>query len=226
MKMAKMAILVDGGFYKVKIRNINGNQKLTPQELATELVNYCNKHVEASNKESGREHYRTFYYDCPPIQTTVYNPITKQTEDIGKSATFTRLKAFLKELTLKDKLALRLGRLNASHIQYILKPRAQQALFEGRKTVEQLVREDLKLDIGQKGVDMRLGLDLVSLALKRLVDQVVLITGDSDFVPAIKIARTEGVEVILDPMGHHITEDLQEHIDRIRTVSIGSPTTT
>lgn len=224
--MAKMAILVDGGFYKVRIRAINGRQALTPQGLASELVDYCNGHVAASYKESGREHYRTFYYDCPPIQTTVRNPITKQIEDIGKSATYARLKSFLKELTLKDKLALRLGRLGASHIRYVLKPGVQQAILEGRKTVEQLTRQDLKLDMGQKGVDMRLGLDLVSLALKRLVDQVVLITGDSDFVPAIKIARTEGVEVILDPMGQHITEDLQEHIDRLRTVSIGSPTTT
>ena len=64
---------------------------------------------------------------------------------------------------------------------------------------------------------MRLGLDLVSLALKRLVDQVVIITGDSDFVPAIKIARSEGVEIILDPMRQHIADDLQEHIDRMRS---------
>lgn len=100
----------------------------------------------------------------------------------------------------------------------MLKPGVEQAILEGRKTVAQLTRQDLKLDMGQKGVDMRLGLDLVSLALKRLVDQVVVITGDSDFVPAIKIARTEGVEVILDPMGQHIADDLQEHIDRIRTI--------
>lgn len=64
--MAKMAILVDGGFYKVRIRAINGRQALTPQGLASELVDYCNGHVAASYKESGREHYRTFYYDCPP----------------------------------------------------------------------------------------------------------------------------------------------------------------
>ena len=84
-------------------------------------------------------------------------------------------------------------------------------------TMAQLTRQDLKLDMGQKGVDMRLGLDLVSLALKRLVDQVVVITGDSDFVPAIKIARSEGVEIILDPMRQHIADDLQEHIDRMRS---------
>ncbi len=217
--MAKMAILVDGGFYKVKIRLVNGRATaLTPQDLATELVNYCEKHVEASKNESGREHYRTFYYDCPPIQASVRNPITGQTEDIGRGPMYSRLKAFLRELTLKDKFALRMGRLGAAHVKYVMKPNVEQAVLEGRKTIAQLTRQDLKLDMGQKGVDMRLGLDLVSLALKRIVDQVVIITGDSDFVPAIKIARTEGVEVILDPMGQHIADDLQEHIDRIRSV--------
>lgn len=131
---------------------------------------------------------------------------------------YSRLKAFLRELTLKDKFALRMGRLGAAHVKYVMKPNVEQAVLEGRKTIAQLTRQDLKLDMGQKGVDMRLGLDLVSLALKRIVDQVVVITGDSDFVPAIKIARTEGVEVILDPMGQHIADDLQEHIDRIRSV--------
>ena len=217
--MAKMAILVDGGFYKVRIRAINGRATAqTPQDLATELVDYCAKHIAASKGESGKEHYRTFYYDCPPVQASVQNPLTRQMEDIGRSPTYNRLKAFLKELTTKDNLALRMGRLGAAQVKYVLKSSAEKAILEGRKTVAQLTRQDLKLDMGQKGVDMRLGLDLVSLALKRIVDQVVIITGDSDFVPAIKIARTEGVEVILDPMGQHIADDLQEHIDRIRQV--------
>lgn len=40
------------------------------------------------------------------------------------------------------------------------------------------------LDIQQKGVDMKIGLDISSLAYKKLVNQIVLIAGDSDFVPA------------------------------------------
>lgn len=217
--MAKMAILVDGGFYRVRSRVVHAaTGSKTPQDEAAALMAYCAKHIEASKQESGREHYRTFYYDCPPVEASVYNPLTKTKEEIGKSPTYNRIKCFLKELTLKDKLALRMGRLGSGHVKYVLKSNVEQALLEGRKTLDQLSRQDIKLDMGQKGVDMRLGLDLVSLALKRLVDQVVVITGDSDFVPAIKIARTEGVEVILDLMGQHIADDLQEHIDRIRSV--------
>jgi len=42
---------------------------------------------------------------------------------------------------------------------------------------------------------MRIGLDIASLAYKRQVNQVVLISGDSDFVPAAKLARREGIDL-------------------------------
>jgi hypothetical protein len=35
--------------------------------------------------------------------------------------------------------------------------------------------------------------------------------------------RAEGVEVILDPMGQHFADDLQEHIDRIRSSPLAAP---
>lgn len=53
--------------------------------------------------------------------------------------------------------------------------------------------------------------------IKSQVDQIILISGDSDFVPAAKQARREGIDFILDPMGAPIKEDLFEHIDGIRT---------
>lgn len=64
---------------------------------------------------------------------------------------------------------------------------------------------------------MRIGLDIAALAYKRLVDKIVLISGDSDFVPAAKLARKEGIHFVLDPMGNAIREDLQEHIDWLKT---------
>ena len=54
--------------------------------------------------------------------------------------------------------------------------------------------------------------------LKRLVGQIVLVTGDADFVPAAKFARREGIDVVLDPMWQAISPDLQEHIDGLKSV--------
>jgi uncharacterized LabA/DUF88 family protein len=65
---------------------------------------------------------------------------------------------------------------------------------------------------------MRIGLDIASMAFKRQVDQIVLVAGDSDFVPAAKLARREGIDFILDPMWANIRPDLHEHIDGLRSV--------
>lgn len=39
--------------------------------------------------------------------------------------------------------------------------------------------------------------DIVKLSLKRIVDQFIIITGDADFIPAIRVAKEEGVKVHL-----------------------------
>ncbi len=69
----------------------------------------------------------------------------------------------------------------------------------------------------QKGVDMRIGTDIASLTYKKQVSQIILIAGDSDFVPAAKLARREGIDFILDPMWANIKPDLFEHIDGLKS---------
>ena len=64
---------------------------------------------------------------------------------------------------------------------------------------------------------MRIGLDIASLSYKKQVDQIILIAGDSDFVPAAKLARREGIDFILDPMEATIRDDLFEHIDGLQS---------
>jgi uncharacterized LabA/DUF88 family protein len=60
---------------------------------------------------------------------------------------------------------------------------------------------------------MKLGVDVTSLALKRLVNRIVLIAGDADFVPAAKFARREGIDFVLDPMWNPVPPSLFEQID-------------
>ena len=82
---------------------------------------------------------------------------------------------------------------------------------------EDLTDTDVVPFTRQKGVDMRIGLDIASLAYKRQVDQIVLFAGDADFVPAAKLARREGLDFILDPMWKTIPDSLMEHIDGLRS---------
>lgn len=60
---------------------------------------------------------------------------------------------------------------------------------------------------------MRIGLDIATLSLKQQVDKIILIAGDSDFVPAAKLARREGIDFVLAPLGHKIKDSLALHID-------------
>lgn len=65
--MSKVAILVDGGFYRRVAPKIWGDK--TSTERANELIKYCNYHIK-SNK--GDELYRIFYYDCPPYMRDIF----------------------------------------------------------------------------------------------------------------------------------------------------------
>jgi uncharacterized LabA/DUF88 family protein len=82
---------------------------------------------------------------------------------------------------------------------------------------QRLDSQNIRLGLRQKGVDMRIGIDISSLTLKKLVDTIILVSGDSDFVPAAKLARREGVEFILDPLWQNINTDLFEHIDGLQS---------
>ena len=74
---------------------------------------------------------------------------------------------------------------------------------------------DLVSNIRQKGVDMMIGIDMTTLAIKRLVSTVVIVSGDSDLVPAMKLARTEGLRVYLATLGETTRPELKIHTDLI-----------
>jgi len=79
----------------------------------------------------------------------------------------------------------------------------------------EISERDVNFGLRQKGVDMRIGLDIASMTLKHQVDTLVLVTGDSDFVPAAKLARREGVEFLLDPLWQQVSDELNEHVDGV-----------
>jgi uncharacterized LabA/DUF88 family protein len=74
----------------------------------------------------------------------------------------------------------------------------------------------------QKGVDMRIGLDIATFSHTRAVDRVILVSGDQDMIPAMKEARKAGLEVALIQMAHP-TKDLHDalhaHSDMVRAIT-------
>lgn len=205
------AILVDGAFYQRQSHLLFGSK--SPQARAIELTTYCARHIKKENSNL----YRIFYYDCPPSDKTVFHPLTQKTISLLKSPQYKWQTEFITELASKRKVAVRRGEPLESSGSYLLRPDIIKKLCRGSIEVSDLKEGDFYLDIKQKGVDMRMGLDIASLSYKKQVSQIVLISGDSDFVPAAKYARREGIDFILDPMWHSISASLNEHIDGLRS---------
>ena len=90
-------------------------------------------------------------------------------------------------------------------------------MLNGSLPASSLIDNHFEPMLRQKGVDMRIGLDIASITLKRQADIIILVSGDSDFVPAAKLARREGIQFILDPLWQSISPDLSEHIDGLRS---------
>jgi uncharacterized LabA/DUF88 family protein len=102
-------------------------------------------------------------------------------------------------------------------VQLHLNANDAEQLLNAYRFWQSLQGGDVSLGLRQKGVDMRIAIDIASLTLKKQVKTIVLVSGDSDFVPAAKLARREGIEFILDPLWQSINDDLFEHIDGLQS---------
>ena len=132
---------------------------------------------------------RSYYYHCPP-----YLSATPSEEDNRR---YENKQRFFTALTRISRFELRLGKLEYRGTD----SETEQPIFE------------------QKRVDIYLGVDLVMLAAKQRIHRAVLVTGDSDFLPAIRAAKNEGVLTHLyhgiGPQQPH--KDLWDEVD-VRTV--------
>jgi uncharacterized LabA/DUF88 family protein len=220
------AILIDGAYFIKRFRRIEPHNSYDAKRAAefafrcalAHLIEGVRKSENGTTKTPKRKRdlYRIFFYDCAPLAKKLHNPVFRKAIDFSKSpeAIFRiNLHNFLKE---KRKVALRLGHL-ASDTPWTIKPSVIEQLLKGKTRFDDLKESDVIPNIRQKGVDMRIGIDISSLSIKKQVDQIILIAGDADFVPAAKLARREGVDFILDPMWQSVPSALNEHIDGLRS---------
>lgn len=162
----KTAILVDGGFYRRRAQSVFGDK--SAEDRAVELTNYCKRHLNTHGEDN--DLYRFFYYDCAPSQKRIYHPFLKQQIDLGKTDLFEWTTIFLNELKKKRKFAIRLGKLAEEQAHYTIRPEVVKKLCNGKLNFTDLQEKDFCLEIDQKGVDMKIGLDIASMSYKQQVD--------------------------------------------------------
>ena len=164
--------------------------------------------------------YRIFYYDCPPAEDKIHNPLSNRFVKFNESPQYKFRKELFTELRKMRKMALRLGSLSRDRDNpWTIAPQKMTELLKGKIQIADLDPEkDLILNVRQKQVDLKIGIDIASMALKGRVSTMVLIAGDGDFVPVAKMARKEGIDFILDPMWGRVQQELVEHIDGLYSV--------
>ena len=213
--MARVAVLVDLSFFLKRynrIRRKKGSKPHSAGRVAKCVWDTAKEHVKKPD-----ELYRILVYDCRPFAKKVHNPISGRSIDFARSDEARFRNELAAELKQKRKLALRLGDLRDGR-RWVFHGRIVKDLLAGKTEISKLTDDDIHYDLKQKGVDIKIGIDIASLALKKLVDRIVLVTGDADFVPASKLARREGIDVVLDPLWNPISADLHEHIDGLNSV--------
>ena len=198
----KAAILMDGGFVKKKLQELN-HRFPTVQDIVG-----LSTAIMAKPQLGGASVFRIYFYDAPPFEGRATNPIDGSILNFSATPQASQNQALLQSLELQPNFAVRRGVLGLTGWKL-----GKYAIRALSRQPRQIVARDLVPDMGQKGVDMRIGLDIAWLSLKRIIDAVVLVTGDSDFVPAMKFARREGIRVYLEAMLHPIKRELKVHAD-------------
>lgn len=222
--MIKAAILIDGGYFLKRLPVVRRDlDTADPDAVARSIEQLIRSHLEQLNEVYLVENvfqllYRAFYYDARPYDQKAHTPVSKRPIDYARSPQATFRESLFDTLRRRPNLAVRLGEVRRTgHRSWILKEKSQQRLLNGDLAAEDLSDDDFVAALRQKGVDMRIGLDIASITLKRQAGMIILIAGDSDFVPAAKLARREGMQFILDPLWQQVPRDLFEHIDGLRS---------
>lgn len=235
------AILVDGAFFLRRFhRCFPDHQPTDPKSVADGLWLLAHWHLAQKfgakkpmdeiklhnfQLSESQEFYRLFFYDCPPLTKRMHTPLEKRSIDFEKTSTAQFRLELHTEVKKLRKVALRLGRLNDSS-KWRLNEAATARLIDNPSEFS-ASDADFEIDTKQKGVDMRLGIDVASLAFKKQVDQIIIVAADADFVPAAKLARREGIDVILDRMGDKsAAKDLLLHVDGVRDCFLPKTKTT
>ena len=168
--MKTIAVLIDGGHVRVLARRAGHQFK----------ANFLEK-VGASCAAADEDIHRILFYDCAPFIGSRALPVS------GQMHQFQGTDQELRELAQRPLFAVRRGVLKFRGWVPKRIPLSGTALTDA----------DFKPEFHQKGVDMRIGLDMANYAANRSVTLLALVTNDTDCIPAMKYARRAGLQVAL-----------------------------
>jgi uncharacterized protein (TIGR00288 family) len=182
IKKERVAIFIDGSNFYHGLKACIGNTKVDFEKFAQLLCG------------SERELIRTYYYNAPVNQEAL-------------PETYKDQQRFFDSLKTVPYFEVKLGRLEKRTIKA-----NKQELIEtfGEKTAKEILDKwgETIITYVEKGVDIELATDMLRLAYNNAYDTGIIVTGDGDFVPAIKGVKDMGKHVenanFSDGKGYHI----------------------
>jgi uncharacterized LabA/DUF88 family protein len=195
--MTKIAVLIDGGNLRALARHAGHTYD---PAFIERVAHACVR--------NGETILRILYYDCAPYVGVAKLPIS------GDLKEFKGSDGWLRELAQKDLFAVRRGTLKFRGFKPKRIPIPPRALSDA----------DFAPDFEQKGVDMRIGLDIALMSDNQVIDRIILISGDTDCVPAMKYGRKAGIQIVVIRFPNStIASELLEHADFTREVAWPPP---
>lgn len=192
MTKTRVAILIDGGYLRAITRSMCPYTPDFIEEVALRIIT------------PDEQLFRVLYYDCDPYRGEVTFPVS------GKKVTFDE-RSWLDTLAVKNFFAVRRGLVKFRGFK-LKNPFARR---------NSITEDDLSLDLQQKGVDMRLGIDIANFSISKAIDRIILVSSDIDCVPAMKYGRIAGLQIIIvqfpDQM---LSPELLQHADGQRLVEL------
>jgi len=196
--VTKVAVFIDGGHLRACARS--AKKPYTP-DLVIKIAKFY--------VQIGETLFRILHYDCEEFAGSVKLPVS------GGVKSHPGGNPFLSNLAREELVAVRRG---------ILKFRGWERRASSLKPgvpLAALTDADFPARWEQKGVDFRIGLDIVTMTESRAADLIVLLTGDTDLIPAMKLARGRGLQLAgLDPPNRKIIPELKPHLDFFRQLAI------
>jgi uncharacterized LabA/DUF88 family protein len=177
-----VAFILDGDFTR-RVVHVRVGSHPTPAQIEK----FCRSAVTADERIKGAA-----YYDCPPLDETRPLPVSGAPYSFKDQPTYWKAFRFQEALLKNNFFSYRLGKLLFDG--WRMKRAATRDLKAGPRPLSDT---DFEPILVQKQVDMMIGLDIAKLSNTRFVDRLILITSDSDLIPAIRLARANGTKVTI-----------------------------
>jgi uncharacterized LabA/DUF88 family protein len=190
----RAGIFIDGGYLQKILKNRFASPKIDLVTFSDELC-------------GAQERLRTYFYDCLPFQSGV--PTDEEKEIYRKK------QSYFHALGLLPRFEVRQGRLARRSINFkeVERPDGSTFYLACSDADPAYDSKNVVVKFEQKGIDTLVGIDVTGLSVRRSITTVILVAGDSDFIPSIRVAKDEGMLIRLAYHDSAIHKDLLQLAD-------------